>query len=96
MPPTWFWIAVAALNGATFCVYGYDKWRATRAGQRVPEKTLVMFALAGGWPGAYLAMRTFRHKTSKPPFRRRVLAATVLNVALIVGAVWGARHFGWV
>ena len=33
-----------------------------------PERTLHLLALLGGWPGAILARRRFRHKTMKVPF----------------------------
>ncbi|WP_307720873.1 DUF1294 domain-containing protein [Pseudoduganella lutea] len=38
---------------ATFLAYFLDK-RAARAGRRrTPERTLLLFGLAGGWPGAF-------------------------------------------
>ena len=40
----------------------------------MPEKTLLLLALLGGWPLAKLAQRRFRHKTRKQPF------ATLLNL----------------
>jgi uncharacterized membrane protein YsdA (DUF1294 family) len=34
----------------------------------VPERTLHLLALLGGWPGAILGQRHFRHKTRKVSF----------------------------
>jgi len=87
-------IVALVLSGLAFTVYGWDKWCATRGRSRVSERTLVLWALVGGWPGAYLAMRTFRHKTSKPSFRRQALAASIVNVLLVITAVVLARRAG--
>lgn len=83
--PSWlvWWLA---LNATTVLVYGYDKAIAGGRRRRIPERTLLAFALVGGSPGALLAMRVFRHKTAKPSFRRAmawiVLAQVALGLAL--------------
>jgi uncharacterized membrane protein YsdA (DUF1294 family) len=56
------------MSVAAFVVYWIDKQCAIRAEWRVREATLQLIALFGGWPGAWLAQRVFRHKTSKPRF----------------------------
>jgi uncharacterized membrane protein YsdA (DUF1294 family) len=53
-------------NAIAFVLYGYDKLRAGRAGDRVPERHLLAVAAMGGWPGALLV---FRHKTRKVSFQ---------------------------
>jgi uncharacterized membrane protein YsdA (DUF1294 family) len=58
-----------ALSGFTFLAYRKDKRRAEAGEWRIPESTLHFVGLIGGWPGAYLAQRTFRHKTSKTSFQ---------------------------
>lgn len=63
----------------TFAAYGLDK-RAARLGRwRIPERRLHLFELLGGWPGAWLAQRTFRHKTFDHAFRRVFLAIVALH-----------------
>lgn len=63
--PAWY-----LLTGLTaFLTYFRDKRAARREEWRVAEGTLHVMALAGGWPGALLAQRLFRHKTRKTPFR---------------------------
>ena len=49
----------------TFMAYRSDKRRAEAGEWRIPESMLHMAELAGGWPGAFLAQRMFRHKTAK-------------------------------
>jgi uncharacterized membrane protein YsdA (DUF1294 family) len=52
-----------------FFAYWSDKRRAEAGAWRIPESTLHILGLAGGWPGAFLAQRHFRHKTSKVSFQ---------------------------
>jgi uncharacterized membrane protein YsdA (DUF1294 family) len=75
---------LAAVNLVTLGYYGFDKSRSRRSGRRVPEKVLHGLALAGGSPGAYAAMRLFRHKTIKGRFRLVFWAIVVLQTALVV------------
>lgn len=77
---------VAALSLVSFLVYGFDKHRASAGGRRVPEQTLHLLALLGGWPGALLGQRRFRHKTRKVPFLIAFWASVMLHVA-VVGVV---------
>lgn len=77
---------VAVMSSVCFITYGFDKRRAVRGGRRVPERTLHFMAFLGGWPGAILAQRHFRHKTQKLPFRLVFWLTVVLHLGL-VGAV---------
>jgi uncharacterized membrane protein YsdA (DUF1294 family) len=58
-----------ALSTFAFFAYRSDKRRAEAGEWRIPESTLHFMELIGGWPGAFLAQRRFRHKTSKTPFQ---------------------------
>jgi uncharacterized membrane protein YsdA (DUF1294 family) len=51
-----------------FLTFAWDKAAARRGGRRVPEATLHVLSLLGGWPGAFLAMLLLRHKVNKPGF----------------------------
>ncbi|MCB9656513.1 MAG: DUF1294 domain-containing protein [Sandaracinaceae bacterium] len=75
-------LVLVAVNVLTACVFAYDKWRATRGGWRVRERTLLGLAALGGAAGALLAMRACRHKTRKPAFRWGVPALLVLQAGL--------------
>jgi uncharacterized membrane protein YsdA (DUF1294 family) len=61
-------VTYALMSVVAFAVYWVDKQRAICGGWRVREATLHVIALFGGWPGAWVAQRVFRHKTSKPSF----------------------------
>ena len=77
---------VAVTSCACFIAYGLDKRRAAKGGLRVSERTLHVLAFLGGWPGAWLGQRQFRHKTTKLPFRIVFWVVVVSHVA-VVGAV---------
>ncbi len=47
---------------------------------RIPESTLLLAGLLGGWPGALLAQHLLRHKSSKPSFLAEFWATVALNV----------------
>lgn len=68
------------VNGAAYAAFRYDKRQAQAGGWRVSERALLFVALLGGWVGAKLAQRRFRHKTRKHPF------ATLLNLVPVVQA----------
>ncbi len=79
----WYLVLFVAINVATFVLYGLDKLLAVTQSRRVPERTLQFVAFLAGSPGALLAMKAFRHKTSKTSFQF-VLAILVLVQVLIV------------
>jgi len=81
------WLAV--MNAVTFLAFGFDKWRAGRAGQRTPEATLVLLGAMGGWPGGLLGMNVFRHKTAKWTFKLKFALALIPFAA----EVWAWLHF---
>lgn len=63
-----FIVYLVFINVITFFIYGSDKQRAKKNRWRIPEKTLILLAAAGGSVGAWLGMQMFRHKTRKPVF----------------------------
>ncbi len=58
-----------ALSLFSFLSYRSDKRRAEAGAWRIPESTLHLADIIGGWPGAFLAHRIFRHKISKRSFQ---------------------------
>ncbi len=90
--PLWLLGAAAALNVLTFVVYAMDKGAAQTGQRRVSEKNLHLLALAGGWPGAWLAQQTLRHKSSKAEFRAVYWVTVVLHCAGLLA--WVMRWVG--
>ena len=77
---------VLVMSLASFFAYGWDKGQAANGGRRISEQTLHLMAFLGGWPGAFLGQRQYRHKTQKMSFRIVFWIGVVLHVG-IVGAV---------
>lgn len=67
----WRLVAGCALGMSLvgYLMYWLDKLRARHGQWRVAETTLHLVACCGGWPGAYLAQKHFRHKTGKLRFQ---------------------------
>ncbi|MEQ8771010.1 MAG: DUF1294 domain-containing protein [Phycisphaerales bacterium] len=76
----------ALVSGVTFIAYALDKHAAGRGARRTPERTLHLMELAGGWPGAFLAQRTLRHKTRKTSYQVVFWAIVVLHAGGWVAA----------
>ena len=79
---------VLVMSLVTFVAYGVDKRRAQADRYRVSEKSLHLVALFGGWPGAWLARRTFRHKTQKLPFLVISWMIVLVHVSLVLCIVY--------
>jgi uncharacterized membrane protein YsdA (DUF1294 family) len=72
-------VAYAVMSMGSYGLYGADKTAARDRRWRVPENTLHVLALLGGWPGALVAQRRFRHKTRKQPFQLVFWITVLLN-----------------
>jgi uncharacterized membrane protein YsdA (DUF1294 family)/cold shock CspA family protein len=53
------------LSLVTYAAYASDKRRAQTDAWRIPEVYLHGLEIVGGWPGAWMAQRRLRHKSSK-------------------------------
>ena len=69
-----------AANVIAFALYGIDKYRSIRHMWRIKEKTLLLWAVAGGSLGALLGMQLFRHKTQRLKFKYGVPLILVLQI----------------
>lgn len=79
-PPIFFLV----MGMITFAAYGIDKRKAIKGQWRIPEKTLLLLDLAGGFLGGWIGMYVFRHKTKHPKFYIVQFIST-----LIWTMVWG-------
>lgn len=65
----------------TMIIYMLDKRASIRNRRRVPESTLHLLALLGGFPGALLAQQVFRHKRRKFWFMAVTIFIALLHVS---------------
>ena len=79
------WIAAVAagLNLTAFALMGVDKGLAKAGRRRIPERTLQVWALVGGWIGSWAGVFAFRHKTQKTAFLVPLGLATLINLAAV-------------
>ncbi len=78
------------INLITIACYMHDKTlSASGLGlRRIPESTLHLLGLLGGWPGGVIARRVFRHKTRKQPFVMVFWIAAAANIASIAATAF--------
>jgi len=79
------------MSGLTFVLYAHDKSRARTGESRIPEKTLHLCELAGGWLGAFIAQRTLRHKNSKNSYQ--VVFWTIVAFHIMFWSAWLFKNF---
>lgn len=79
----WFLLA----NILTLLLYGVDKMAARKDWRRVPESTLLVFGVVGGWGGAIAGQQIFRHKTQKQPFKTYFIISVIVSIS-VMGVVY--------
>ena len=80
-PPAAILVLIASF--VAFLAYALDKSAAKKNRRRIPENTLHLFSLFGGWPGALMAQSLLRHKTQKRSFRNLFWITVLLNCLMI-------------
>ena len=78
----------------TFAVFGHDKRLARKQRMRVPEKRLHLLELLGGFPGAFLAITLFHHKSSKPSFLIISVFCSAVNVGVVIILLYTISRWG--
>jgi uncharacterized membrane protein YsdA (DUF1294 family) len=73
-------IYLEIVNLLAFALMGIDKNRARKNRWRIPEATLILFALIGGSIGSLAGMYLFHHKTRKPKFSVGVPAILIMQI----------------
>jgi uncharacterized membrane protein YsdA (DUF1294 family) len=95
-----WWVVLCTLTTSALAGLNlwFDKRFAIAARSRIPEATLHLFELTGGWPGSFLAQRFFRHKISKRSYQALfwliVLIHQLFALDLILGGLLsqGLQH----
>ncbi|MBR3954838.1 MAG: DUF1294 domain-containing protein [Clostridia bacterium] len=77
----------AVISLITAAVTVYDKIAAKKGAWRIPEKTLLLLALAGGAAAELAVMLAIRHKTKHKKFMIGLPAMLILHVAIVAAAV---------
>ena len=80
-----------AVSVFTYFSYRSDKRHAEAGDWRIPESTLHLMELLGGWPGAFLSQRIFRHKTSKLSYQVAFWIIVLLHQLLALDYLIGWR-----
>ena len=78
MPISLWVIVLAAVNIAAYFLMWQDKQRAIRQQWRIPERTLLLLSLLGGFIGMHLGRQHFRHKTQRWYFSLTVIISAIL------------------
>ena len=81
--PFWVPTAYALASLGAFAAYAADKAQAVSRRRRLSEQALHLVSLIGGWPGALVAQRHFRHKTRKTRFQVLFLGTVLLHVVVL-------------
>lgn len=79
------------LSAITYVVYALDKHAAQTGRWRTQETTLHLLELLGGWPGAWVAQQTLRHKSRKPGYRVAFWTMVLLHVVALGTWLWTRR-----
>lgn len=88
-------VVMATASAVAWLAYRRDK-RSAEAGEwREPEANLHLLELVGGWPGAFLAQRKFRHKTRKLSFQIVFVGIVLLHQLAAVDVILGHAPSRW-
>lgn len=72
------------INLTTVLIYFHDKQSAIKGRWRIPERSLLTFALIGGTPSAYLAQKLLKHKTRKTSFKAYFWLILAFQIILLI------------
>ena len=72
-----------SINIVTIWAYYWDKRAARKGNWRVPEANLHTLELLGGWSGAFIAQKIFRHKTKKQSYQTTFWLVVAFEIALV-------------
>ena len=74
------------MSAVAFLTYCFDKRKAVKGGDRIPEKVLLTLTACFGAFGALLGSAAARHKTGKVYFRIVIYVSLLLQTALLLYA----------
>lgn len=74
---------LVTINFTTFLAYWADKRAARKKTWRISENNLHTLEFMGGWIGAFLAQKIFKHKTAKVSYQRMYKVMIVMEFAAV-------------
>jgi uncharacterized membrane protein YsdA (DUF1294 family) len=77
-------IYLLLINAVSFLLMLMDKYKAKKNLWRIPEATLLWFAVLGGSLGAFIGMRLARHKTRHPRFSVGVPLLLIMHILIAI------------
>ena len=89
--PSYLTIGViyGVMSVVSFCLYWLDKGRARTGTWRISEATLHGSEMLGGWPGAWVAQRVFRHKWRKGSYMGIFWIIVAAHLGGWLWFIWG-------
>lgn len=81
---TYICVYLLVINIVSCTLMYADKQKARKNEYRIREATLWQFAFFGGALGAFIGMRSFRHKTKHASFKWGLPLLTVLQISLFL------------
>ncbi len=87
----WILLGYGVMSMVTLIIMGVDKRAAAKEQWRVPEKTLHLLELCGGWPGSLIAQHLLKHKRRKLQYQIWYWLIVVAHLAAW-GGLWYLRR----
>lgn len=78
-----FMLYLLIVNSVCLVLFGLDKRRAQTGAWRIRERSLFLWAIAGGALGGWLGMQLFRHKTQHLKFKLGFPLIILLQLGLL-------------
>jgi uncharacterized membrane protein YsdA (DUF1294 family)/cold shock CspA family protein len=82
--PLFYILIYLSANSVVFLYYYQDKASAIKHNWRTPESTLHWLSILGGWGGAYIAQKIFKHKHKKASFMFTYKFTVIFNCLAII------------
>lgn len=94
MKKFWIWpiVLYVVASFTSFIQYWLDKEKAQSDSRRIAELDLHSVELLGGWPGAFIAQKAFRHKTRKESYQSTYWLIVFLHLAFWIDTLFLGQH----
>lgn len=89
LSPSWILLCIVVASSLSALNLWRDKNFAKVNSSRIPEASLHLFDLMGGWPGSFLAQRYFRHKISKGSYQLLFWLIIIAHQLIALDLIFG-------